>query len=172
MSVESNKDGLAPRLNESPDPSLDFGFLPKHIIHHYRLLNLELTRLHAKLFKDTPMERGVGKMTTLMLVAQNPGLTQTAIAKAISKDKAAVARIVDELEREGLIIRTVVPEERRAYSLDLSERGQRALREYEEITKQCESDFSEGLSGEEKRTLLALLKKLRRLHDPEGLGID
>jgi DNA-binding MarR family transcriptional regulator len=154
------------------DAPLDFGFLTGHIIHHYRLLNLELTRIHAKLFKDTPMERGVGKMTTLMLVAQNPGLTQVTIARSINKDKAAVARIVDELEREGLLTRSIVPEERRAYSLSMTGKGHAALKEYQDITRQCEQVFSEALTPEEKTQFLHLLQKLRRAHDPDGIGIE
>lgn len=156
---------------ETPVQTVDFGFLTNHVIHHYRLLNLELTRLHAKLFKDTPMQKGVGKMTAMTLLELNPGLTQATIAKSINKDKAAIARIIDELVREGFINRDISPEERRSYSLTLTEKGHEEFVRFAELCKDCEDAFTEGLTEDERDQLLYLLRKLRKIHTPDMIGI-
>ncbi len=156
----------------SNDQNVDFGFLTEHVIHHYRLLNLELTRLHAKLFKDTPMEKGVGKMTAMALVHFNPGLTQATIARSINKDKAAIARIIDELVQRGFINREISPDERRSYSLTLTKRGRREFLRFAKLSKACEVTFVEGLTKSERNQLLFLLKKLRRIHTPWMIGIE
>jgi DNA-binding MarR family transcriptional regulator len=153
------------------DQTVDFGFLTDHVIHHYRLLNLELTRLHAKLFKDTPMQKGVGKMTAMTLLELNPGLTQATIARSINKDKAAIARIIDELVREGFINRDISPEERRSYSLTLTEQGHAEFARFTELSKACEAAFTEGLTQAERDQLLHLLRKLRKIHTPDMIGI-
>lgn len=160
----------APEDAEAPQNVMDFGFLTEHVIHHYRLLNLDLTRLHSKLFRGTPIERGVGKMTALMLIGHNPGLTQASIAKAISKDGAAIARIIDELVKEGLVSRTVSEVERRAHSLHLTPAGEVELKKYKEIQLVCEAQFTEALTAEEQDLLLGLLRKLRRYHAPDMQG--
>lgn len=157
--------------NDPNNQVIDFGFLTDHVIHHFRLLNLELTRLHAKFFQDTPMQKGVGKITTLVVLKLNPGLTQATIAKSINRDKAAIARMVDELVREGFINRDVSPEERRSYSLTLTEKGHAEFGRMAELTKACEAAFTDGLTDEERDQFLFLLRKLRHIHTPETIGI-
>ena len=156
---------------EASEREVDFGFLTEHVIHHYRLLNLELTRLHAKHFKDTPMQKGVGKMTAMTLLKLNPGLTQATIAKSINKDKAAIARIIDELVNEGYINRDISPEERRSYSLTLTEQGQAEFARLAEMSKACEVAFTDGLTQAERDQLLHLLRKLRKARTPAMIGI-
>lgn len=156
---------------DGSEQTVNFGFLTDHVIHHYRLLNLELTRLHAKLFHGTLMQKGVGKMTAMTLLELNPGLTQSTIAKSINKDKAAIARIIDELVGEGLINRDVSPEERRSYSLTLTEKGHAEFTRFAELCKDCEDAFTEGLTAEERDQLLYLLRKLRKSHTPDMIGI-
>ena len=150
---------------------LDFDFLPDHFIHQFRNVNLDLSRLHAKMFKDTPMERGVGKITTLMLVANNPGLTQAAIAKATAKDAPAMARIVDELVKAGLIERVVSPTERRAHALTITSKGAAELERCKRITKACEKEFTKVLTEAERQQAVNILRKLRRYHSPESEDI-
>lgn len=156
---------------EAPEQTVNFGFLTEHVIHHYRLLNLELTRLHAKLFRNTPMQRGVGKMTAMTLLKLNPGLTQATIAESINKDKAAIARIIDELVQEGFIRRDISPEERRSYSLTLTPKGHAKFARFAELSKACEAAFTNGLTKAERDQLLYLLRKLRRIHTPDMIGI-
>lgn len=158
--------------NESSDSEIDFGFLTEHVIHHYRLLNLELTRLHARHFKNTAMQKGVGKITALVLLRLNPGLTQATIAKSINKDKAAIARIIDELVRQGYINRDISPDERRSYSLTLTEKGMAEYDRLAELTKACEAAFTDGLTKDERNQLLYLLKKLRHIHTPDMIGVQ
>jgi DNA-binding MarR family transcriptional regulator len=153
------------------DTELDFDFLPQHFIHQFRNVSLDLSRVHAKMFKDTPMERGVGKITTLMLVARNPGLTQATIAKATAKDAPAMARLIEELVKEGLITRVVSPVERRAHALTITDRGKTELEKYKEITKACEREFTKVLTDEEREQAIAILRKLRRFHTPQAKDI-
>jgi len=149
---------------------IDFGVLTDHVIHHYRLLNLELTRLHARVFHDTLMESGVGKLTALSMISYNEGINQVMISKAIRRDKAAVARILHDLEAEGLIVRRIDPTTRRANTLTITKAGKKALQDYQRLTTECEMEFTSMLTDNERQQLLQILKKMRHHHSPDAPG--
>ncbi len=160
-----------PDKTQNPQP-LRFGTLPDHVIHHFRLLHLELNRMHARIFEGTLMERGVGKLTALAMISFNEGINQTMISRAIRREKAAVARILHELEADGLIVRQANPSSRRANTLTITAKGRQSLAEYQELSRQCEAAFTEALSAEERTQLLALLRKMRRHHSPDDPGVQ
>jgi DNA-binding MarR family transcriptional regulator len=90
--------------------SPDFGFLANLISFHFRLLSIELNRSYDRSFVDTPLSGGTGKLSTLIVVANNPGVSQTNVAKALGKDRSAMVKLVDNLESKGLVTRRPAPE--------------------------------------------------------------
>ena len=153
------------------ETEIDFGVLTDHVIHHYRLLHLELSRLHGRIFHDTLMESGVGKLTALSMISYNEGINQVMISKAIRRDKAAVARILHELEAEGLIVRRIDPTTRRANTLSITDAGREALKKYQRLTTECEAEFTSMLDEKEREELLRLLRKMRSHHSPDAPGL-
>lgn len=63
--------------------------------------------------------------TALVLVVDNPGLSQTRLAAAMDIERANLVVIIDELERRGLIVRERVPADRRVYALSATTAGHR-----------------------------------------------
>jgi DNA-binding MarR family transcriptional regulator len=59
----------------------------------------------------------------LALIGENPGITQTALSRADSRDKSGLTPILDELDRRGLVRRERLPSNRRSYSLNLTRTG-------------------------------------------------
>lgn len=53
----------------------------------------------------------------------SPGISQSGISNSISKDPASVTRMLDLLEKSGLIIRSNEGRDRRSYSIQLTEEG-------------------------------------------------
>jgi DNA-binding MarR family transcriptional regulator len=53
----------------------------------------------------------------LSLIVEEPDMTQSQLAAALSIERSGVVLIVDELENRDLIIRNKVPEDRRTYAL-------------------------------------------------------
>lgn len=89
------------------------------------------------------------------------GLHMSEISKRMMVSGGNITGITDQLEREGLVTRTMDAADRRAVIVRLTESG---LRRFREMAAQHEVwivDLLEGLSHEEKDTLLALLKKLK-----------
>jgi DNA-binding MarR family transcriptional regulator len=56
--------------------------------------------------------------------------------------------------------------------LVLTRKGKVELKRYQELARACDSAFSKGLSSDERKELLRLLRKLRVLHAPDAIGIE
>jgi DNA-binding MarR family transcriptional regulator len=69
------------------------------------------------------------RFAILLLIDQNPGLTQTALSRASGRDKSTLTPALDDLERRGLIERRRAPTDRRVHALHLTDGGRALLRE-------------------------------------------
>ena len=69
------------------------------------------------------------RFAILMLIEQNPGLTQTTLSRASGRDKSTLTPALDDLERRGLIERRRSPKDRRVHALYLTSGGRSLLRE-------------------------------------------
>jgi len=65
--------------------------------------------------------------TALLLIADNPELSQTQLATAMDIERANLVIIVDELETRELIVRNRVPTDRRVYALNATLAGRKLL---------------------------------------------
>lgn len=63
--------------------------------------------------------------SALALIVDNPGLTQTQLAEALTIKRPNLVLVLDELESLGLILRNPVPQDRRAYALTATLPGRR-----------------------------------------------
>jgi DNA-binding MarR family transcriptional regulator len=89
-------------------------------------------RLHASLQRH--IERRVQSLDLtalqwgpLLLVAQGKGDTAAALARALDIDTGAVTRMLDRLERKGLIKRRRSTNDRRLVHLELTDEGRHAI---------------------------------------------
>ena len=69
------------------------------------------------------------RFAILLLIDQNPGLTQTALSRASGRDKSTLTPALDDLERRGLVERRRSPKDRRVRALCLTGGGRSLLRE-------------------------------------------
>ena len=96
------------------------------------------------------------------------GLRMGELSKRLMVTGGNVTGITDQLEHEGLVVRTAVPDDRRAYSVKLTPAGRRAFTRMASVHEGWVSELMEGLGVQEKSTLIALLSKMKqRLTDNE-----
>ncbi|MGB6545755.1 MAG: MarR family transcriptional regulator [Candidatus Acidiferrales bacterium] len=89
------------------------------------------------------------------------GLRMNEISKRLMVSGGNVTGITDQLEKEGLVIRTLDPADRRVVMVKLTDAG---LKKFRQIANQHEEwivQTFDGLTRDEKQTLSALLKKLK-----------
>lgn len=98
----------------------------------------------------------------LQVIANTPGLTQSALAEAMDVDRSSIVKVVNQLVDKGLITRDPVPNDRRSYNLRMTAGGKLALRRIEDAVMRQDREFSAALSDAERATLISLLKRLCR----------
>lgn len=102
-----------------------------------------------------------GRFAALMLIHQNPGLTQMELSRAIARDKSSVTPLVQTLQREGLITRRVSEADRRRVTLRLTEAGEVVLKSLLEHAEEHDRKL-DAIVGDRKDEFLALLKMIVR----------
>ncbi len=101
-----------------------------------------------------------GRLGTLLIVEENPGLSQSRLAEALGVDRSTLVGVVGELEARGLVTRTRSEADRRRYELVLTAEGERALARWKQRVRRHEDNFAKALSSEERKTLMELLSRL------------
>ena len=90
------------------------------------------------------------------------GLRMSELSKRLMVSGGNVTGITDQLEREGLVVRTLDPADRRAVSVKLTEKGLQRFREMAAQSRDAgSSELLGGLSPEEKQSMFGLLRKLK-----------
>jgi DNA-binding MarR family transcriptional regulator len=100
-----------------------------------------------------------GRFGALMVIHNNPGITQVALGRAIARDKSTVTPLVQELDRLGFIRRSPSAVDRRSVTLTLTRAGEAALRTLLAHARAHDRRL-DAIVGKRKATLLVLLRKI------------
>jgi len=91
----------------------------------------------------------------------NPGANQFAIAQSLSIDRAGIGRLVDHLERQGLVQRSASGVNRRYYLLHLTEAGTTLLGHLRLAIAACDTAIAERLRPRRFRERHRALERMR-----------
>jgi DNA-binding MarR family transcriptional regulator len=125
--------------------------------------NLRLAQEYAfEAFSRRSREIGErpGRFATLLLIARNPGISQTALSHANGRDKSSLTPVVEELVRRGLVERRRTRNDRRAYRLKLTPAGRRALTMLMRSARQHERALDRIIGARDRKRFLQILKKI------------
>jgi len=89
------------------------------------------------------------------------GLRMSELSKRLMVSGGNVTGITDQLEREGLVVRTQSPGDRRAFTVKLTATGLKRFREMAARHEQWIIELLGGLSREEKEMMIGELWKLK-----------
>ena len=114
-------------------------------------------------FRKTLGEDGMSArvFSALSLCVCYPNITQSELARMMGIERSGLVAIVDELESKSYLKRVQVPTDRRVQALVPTETGQRAYRDAIKAVKAHEDVLFADMTADEKKTLLALLRKIR-----------
>lgn len=88
------------------------------------------------------------------------GITQKELAGRVDKDPTNLTRILDQLERKGLIRREANRSDRRSFRLTVTERGRELDRLLAPLEREFVAQLLEGVSEAEQATLRAVLSRI------------
>ncbi len=119
-----------------------------------RIMTLETAEV-LKPFHLTPGERPF----YLTLISQD-GITQEALTAEVQVDKSATARVLDSLERKGLVTRRRNEQDRRSNLIYLTEKARRMYPDVMAALTEFNQQFVQLLTEEEYDTTFYALQKM------------
>ena len=137
--------------------NVDLGVLDGTLSFFIRALNLAVSRDLDTRLDGMDVARGTGKITALLLIERHPGIRPSLIAAAAMKDRSAIARILDDMEKHGLIRRDQDPEDGRVQALYLTKKGEGLSAEVQAIVRKSR-EFFHDVSDREYAQLMDLLR--------------
>jgi DNA-binding MarR family transcriptional regulator len=100
------------------------------------------------------------QFTLLLMVAENPGSSQSSVCEALGIQKANCVPTMGELERRGYIIRRKSTADARSYELHITHKGKRILQRAGEVHSLHEQRLIDRIGVDGRDQLLRLLGKL------------
>ena len=150
----------APRAQTDDRKPFDIGVLNEHLGYFIR-------RLQVWVFQDfirtlAPVDIRPAQYSVLVVIAANPGLSQSDLADRLGIERARLVRVLDKLERRGLTQRLASPTDRRSHALRLTREGQKLLKRATQLAAVHEAKLIEKLGPEQRKSMLELLQHFDR----------
>ena len=127
---------------------------------YVNILNCRLKKHLAEVFKKNGVNLTAEQYLVMDTLWNEGTLTQQAIAFIIQKDKNSVTQFIDNLEKKGLVTRSVSKDDRRVNNIVVTKEGM-ALKD---STKQLAIDTMnmalEGIPKEDIKTFVSVSKKV------------
>jgi DNA-binding MarR family transcriptional regulator len=137
--------------------AIDLGPLDNYIAFHLRLAQ-ELA-LRAFAMRSGKADFKPGWFAILMVTRLNPGISQSALGRAIGRDKSTISPLIRELQARALIARKPSAGDKRSVTLSLTKAGQNELDALLRHVDAHDRRLDE-IVGADKTKLLALLRKI------------
>ena len=140
---------------------IDFDLFGTLLSFYVRSVNLLVSQDLDRQTLELGLSGGTGKISTILLVGANPGLRPSVLAHFIRKDRSAMGKLLDQMERAGFIEQKVSRVERRARELYLTPKGHAIVQRTRDVVRRQDDDFfGAALDKAEREQLLLLLRKI------------
>ncbi|WP_330646931.1 MarR family transcriptional regulator [Thioclava sp. FTW29] len=148
---------------ENDDPPMIIGghridILEGALSWYIRSLDSIVSRDLDKRMAHLEIAKGKGKITALLLVDDYPAIRPSEIAEVLMRDRPATGRILDRMVEQGLIRREPSPDDQRAQSLFITEKGHALSLEVREIIRTQEAEFFHMIPAPERQAFKRMLK--------------
>jgi DNA-binding MarR family transcriptional regulator len=149
----------AESLPDLPAPNGDAGLGPLDgfIGFHLRLAQDASFRAFAR--RSGVRDLKPGRFAAMMVIHNNPGISQTALGRAIARDKSSVTPLIRDLEKHELVKRAQSKSDRRTMTLTLTRSGEAMLRRLHAHAVDHDRRL-DSIVGSAKPDFIRLLKKL------------
>ncbi|MDP1813234.1 MAG: MarR family transcriptional regulator [Leadbetterella sp.] len=117
-------------------------------------------RYLAKLMKEKNLPITPEQFGVLTHLWRNDGLQQSELAICTNRNRANVTRIIDILEREGIVVRQDDPNDRRVFKIYLTDLGKELKKETAQCAQKSIEDSLIDVSDEDRAIAMGVLKKI------------
>lgn len=157
-SVARARSGTRASARRDAAADLDFGPLAGWIGFHLRMAQIAAFQNFGRLARD--LDLSPGRFAALTVIGRNPGLSQTALSRAIGSDKSTLTPALSSLVKRNLVRRTRTEKDRRAYRLTLTPAGEKMLRDLTDCARRHEEDLDAIVGPRDRAQFLRILRKI------------
>jgi DNA-binding MarR family transcriptional regulator len=151
----ANGHGAAP---DGGAEGIDFGPLEEWIGFNLRMAQDASFQAFSRLSQEIGVRPG--RFATLTLISRNPGISQTTLSRANSRDKSTLTPLIADLVRRGLVRRIRTHNDRRSYRLTLTKAGEALLAQLTACAREHERRLDAVIGARERAQFLRTLRKL------------
>jgi DNA-binding MarR family transcriptional regulator len=156
MPVKPSKKTLKARKGRTrQSDSIDLGWLQELIGFNLRIAYEASARAYLQSVASTAPH-----FAMLALIYLNPGLTQVALSRAVSRDSSSLTAVLDDLCKRRLVTRTRPDHDRRSYELRITPAGVKAMEKLKQKVDAHERELNELFTRQEKISLVNMLQKI------------
>jgi DNA-binding MarR family transcriptional regulator len=124
-----------------------------------------IRRLQVWVFQDfirtlAPIDIRPAQYSVLIVIAANPGLSQSDLADTLGIERARLVRLLDKLEKRGLTQRLASRTDRRSHALKLTPDGQKTLKRAKALAAEHEARIIARIGTEQRKSLIDALGHL------------
>lgn len=101
------------------------------------------------------------QMVVLKKLSLKDGLNQNELATLTLRNKSSLTRLVCKMEKKGLILRKTCKEDKRNKHLFITPLGKETFTKSKPIIKSMLATMQKGITEEEKKTMIRLLKQIQ-----------
>ncbi|MBM7061758.1 MarR family transcriptional regulator [Pseudomonas sp. UL073] len=138
-----------------PFPESIGHFLGKAAVLKDRVLDTQLAAL----------EISAAQFRVLVYIGLERANTPADLCRELAVDSGSMTRMLDRLERKGLLLRAPCADDRRCVRLALSEAGQSIYQQSPQLGAAAMNELARGLDAQELQSLISLLRKLLLAHE-------
>lgn len=146
----------------SVSPMTDLYQHPGHLLRRAQQISASI--FYDELGNDlTPIQYAV-----LLTVSKHPGIDQVSLAGLAAIDTSTGATVCARLAEKGLLLREVIPYNRRQKALSLTDAGAQVLAASVLAAERLSDRLLAPLTAAEQETFMALLGKLVRVNNTQS----
>jgi len=127
---------------------------------YVNILNCRLKKYLSEVFKKNNVNLTAEQYLVMDTLWNEGTLTQQAISFIIQKDKNSVTQFIDNLEKKGLVTRSVSKEDRRVNNIVVTEEGMALKNSTKQLAIETMNKVLEGVPESDVLTFVSVLKKL------------
>jgi len=144
------------RADEATHAPMKLGALENNVGYYMRK---SVLAAQSSFLRETGVKLMTGQYSVMEIIFNNPGRTQSAIAWAAGLDRSSLVPILNQFEKNGLIIKEPVENDKRAYAVSLTPAGVKELEELRAKIIEMEQVFIKGMGSRSHKQLINLLSK-------------
>ena len=127
---------------------------------YVNILNCRLKKHLAEVFKKNGVNLTAEQYLVMDTLWNEGTLTQQAIAFIIQKDKNSVTQFIDNLEKKGLVTRSVAKDDRRVNNIVVTAEGMALKDSTKQLAIETMNKALEGIPEEQVLIFVDVLKKI------------